>query len=96
MGLTVPTYTSTTPGSNVSIQNAYISCRFETIVLIYNANGTYNLQSVARVFKSPTDIFTQDIVPFNITLTKDQLSEPIHTIIYTHLKTRYPGASDAL
>ena len=58
MGLTIPTYTSTTPGSNVSIQNAYISCRFETIVVICNANGTYNIQSIARVFNSSTDIYT--------------------------------------
>jgi hypothetical protein len=93
MGITVPSYTIT---GGQTLENAYISCRFETIAILYNTNGTYNIHTTARVYTSPTDIFTQDSRPFGLTITKDQLSQPIHTILYTYLKTQYPGATDSI
>ena len=96
MGIIVPNYTSMTPGNTVTIQNAYMSLRFETIVILCNPNGTYNVNTVARVFNNQTDIFTQDIRPVGLVLTKEQFNAPIHTIIYTYLKSLYPGSTDAI
>jgi ABC-type transport system substrate-binding protein len=104
MGILVPQYTKTLspPGPNGQIQaptqltNVYMSLRFEHLVLQQNPDGaTYTISGRAKVYNSPTDIYVQDTFVFNFTLTKDQLNGPLHTLIYTYLKTQYPGATDA-
>lgn len=92
MGLIVPTYT--VPSTGETILNAYVSLRFENINIIYNSNGQYNVYTCARVFKSSTDVFTQDARQFGLALTKEQLAQPIHTTLYTYMKTLFPGATD--
>jgi hypothetical protein len=103
MGLIVPSYTklsSPNGGGGIitptSLTNVYMSLRFENLVLQQNADGaTYTVHSRAKIYQNPTDIYIQDIISFNFTLTKDQLNQPLHTLVYNYLKTQYPGSTDA-
>jgi len=102
MGLIVPSYTklSTPIGGGIitpnTLTNVYISLRFENPILQHNPDGqTYNVNGRAKVYQNPTEIYIQDIINYNFTLTKDQLNQPLHTLIYNYLKTQYPGSTDA-
>jgi hypothetical protein len=103
MGLIVPSYTKMSYPTGggvmtpVQLTNVYISLRGESVNVQHNPDGaTYTVNGRANVYLTPTDIYIQDIVNFNFVLTEDDLNVPLHDIIYTHLKTRYPGATDAL
>lgn len=102
MGLIVPTYTklSSPIGGGiitpVQLTNVYLSLRFESPILQHNPDGvSYTVNGRAKVYQNPTDIYIQDMVNFNFTVTKDKLNVPLHDMIYTYLKTQYPGATDS-
>jgi hypothetical protein len=105
MGIFVPTYTkttfSTTPGPPVKnvFTNVYLSTRFESPIMQHNFDGTYTVQGMFKVFATQNEQFCIDRVPFNFTLSKDELGQSemaLHDIIFKFLKSQYPGATDSL
>jgi hypothetical protein len=102
MGILVPSYTklSSPIGGGLitptELKNVYLSLRFENPVLQHNPDGvSYTVNGRAKVYQNPADIYVQDIINYNFTVTKDKLTTPLHDLIYSYLKTQYPGASDA-
>jgi hypothetical protein len=80
----------------VVLNDVYLSLRFENPILQHNIDGaTYTVNGRAKIYQNPTDIYVQDIINYNFTVTKDKLNTPLHDLIYSYLKTQYPGASDA-
>jgi len=105
MGIFVPTYKKMTfssvsgPPTSETFSNVYISTRFESPIMQHNFDGTYTIQGMFKVFASKNDNFCIDRIPFNFTITKDDLGVPemaLHDIIFTQIKKQYPGASDEI
>ena len=79
MGLTVP-----------SSNNMYVSTRFEPIILMMQTDGTYHLSGSYKLFNSSNDIYTTGRGNYVIMdITKDDLKQPIHTVVYNYIKTKY-------
>jgi hypothetical protein len=102
MGLLIPTYVKMVTPMNgglitpVQLTNVYVSLRFENPIIHHNQDGsTYTINGRAKVYQNPTDIYIQDTINYNFTVTKDQLNTPLHQLIFNYLKTQYPGSTDA-
>lgn len=100
MGIIIPEYRKfpSGPGPIVPqvLENVYMSLRFEQPVINHNHDGTYTITGRCKVYQNPTDMYTVDVNGYTFTVTKDQLNAPLHEIIFTHLKTVYPGATDSI
>lgn len=86
MGLTVP-----------SSNNMYISTRFESIMMSMQTDGTYSVSGSYRLFNNSTDIYTTGRGNYAImNLTKDDVKQPIHDIVYNYIKKNtYTDAIDS-
>lgn len=75
----------------------YVSTRFEPIMLMMQTDGTYHLTGTYRLFNSSTDIYTTGRGNYCImNLSKDDLKQPIHTLVYNYIKTKvYTDAIEA-
>jgi len=100
MGILVPSYTkfASGPGPIVPqvLTNVYLSLRFEQPIINHNHDGTYTITGRLKVYQNPSDMFTVDVNGYTFTVTKDKLNAPLHEIIFTFLKTQYPGATDSI
>jgi hypothetical protein len=96
MGVLVPRYIKLENMNPAVFNNAYISLRFENPIVQHNWDGTYTIQGRAKVYQNRTDMFVIDMINFSFVLQKDQLNAPLHQLIYTYLKTKYEGATDAI
>jgi hypothetical protein len=100
MGVTIPLYTKTVfvngGGPQVlSYNNAYASVRFENHILQQNPDGTYTIHGLYKIFQDRNQMFCIDRLPYNITVTSDKLTSPLHTIIFNYIKSLYPDCTDA-
>ena len=101
MGVIIPVYTKTVfvngGGPQVlTYENAYASLRFENNVMQQNADGTYTIHGLYKIFQNKSEMYCVDRVPYNITLTVDKLNLPLHTIIFNFIKSMYSGSYDAI
>jgi hypothetical protein len=102
MGISIPTYTKFAnpatggPVTPITLTDVYMSVRFESPVMHHNSDGTYTVSGRTKVFQNKGDMYTVDQNGYQFTLNKQQLSgTPLHTLIYTFLKTQYPGSTDS-
>ena len=101
MGILVPTYTKMSSPVNGGVitptpcTNVYISLRFEQPILRHNPDGqTYTINGMAKVYQNQNSVYVIDTLNYNFSVTKDQLNQPLHTLIYNYLKSQYPGSTD--
>ena len=99
MGILIPSYTKFPSGPGpiqpTVLTNVYMTLRFENPVVHHNSDGTYTVSGRCKVFQNKSDVYAVDVSGYNFTLNKDQLNAPLHTLIFTYLKTQYPGSTDA-
>lgn len=78
--------------------NVYCSARFEPINLAQDIDGTYTLSTSVKVYPSSNSVYAIQRIGVNLQkIPKEELSNSIHSIIYSYLKSNvFPGATDAL
>ena len=101
MGILVPSYTKMSIPLNggtitpTQYTNVYISLRFEQPMFRHNPDGqTYTINGMAKVYQNQNSVYVIDTLNYNLGVTKDQLNQPLHTLIYNYLKSQYPGSTD--
>lgn len=82
----------------ITYNNLYISTRFESIQISQMPDGTFCVSGGYRTYSNSNSLFTTNTFPNRVTiqnLSKEQVSNSAHSIIYDHLKTVvFPGATD--
>jgi len=92
MGIIVP---EATLPMGITLSNVYMSFSGEAIY-VSSGSGLYNINGIYKVFKDETKTPDTNIrIPISATIN-DIKDKDVYTILYTQLKTIYPGSQDVI